>query len=346
MNIKVLILTLLIGFTFFILSAESFEELISDATYLYNTGKYKEAAELAEEAFKIGNPGMEHYYNTACCWALAGDIENALLNLEKAIDSGWMDIDWLQEDKDLESLQENEQFKNLVSQLQNELNILENTLPDKHPETEIIDLPKPKYDSRTSVEKALKKRRSIRNYTSESLAIAEISQILWAAYGVTYYNSGFIGGGLKTAPSAGATYPLEIYVVAADVTDLPVGVYKYKPEDHKLIKISDEDKREELYEAAYRQEWVRYAPALLVYSAVFSRTTKIYGERGRERYVCMDLGHSAENVYLQVVSLKMGTVAIGAFDDMKLKLTVNMTKEEEPLYIMPLGKLPRKRGAD
>jgi len=346
MKIKVLLLILLIGFTFFNLFAKSFDELIYDVTKLYNEGKFKEAAELAEEAFGTGNPGMEHYYNAACCWALAGEKDNALQNLEKAIETGWLDADWLQKDKDLEILQNDERFKDLVSQLQQKLEKLEEKLPDKHSETEIIDLPEPEYDSETSIEKTLKERRSIRSYTNEVLTISEISQILWAAYGVTLYEDGmpdFLRGGLKTAPSAGATYPLEIYVVVSDVTDLPIGIYKYKPDGHKLLKISDEDKRDGLFEAAYSQEWVKDAPASLVYSAVFSRTTKRYGERGRERYVCMDLGHSAENVYLQVVSLNMGTVAIGAFDDQKLKLIVNMTKEEEPLYIMPLGKLEKKR---
>ena len=239
-------------------------------------------------------------------------------------------------------MQGDEQFEDLIAKLQKKLKKLEDNLPVVHEETATIDLPKPNYDSNTSIEKALKKRRSIRNYSAESLSIEEISQIFWSAYGVTLHKDGmpdFLRGGLKTAPSAGATYPLEIYIVASDVTDLPAGIYKYKPEGHKLIKISDEDKREELYEASFGQKWVKDAPASLVYSAVFSRTTDRYGQRGRERYVCMDLGHSAENVYLQCVSLKMGTVAIGAFDDLKLKLVINMTKEEEPLYIMPLGKL-------
>ena len=332
-----------------ILSAESFDDLISEATEFYNQKKYREAAILAEEAFKIGTPGMEDYYNTACCWTLTGEKENAISNLEQAIDSGWLDVNWLQEDKDLESLQNDKNFINLVAQLQKKLEKFEDNLPEKHSVIEIIDLPKPDFDSRTSIEETLKERRSIRSYTSESVTVKEISQILWAAYGVTYTENGMpeqLRGGLKTAPSAGATYPLEIYVVAADVTDLPTGIYKYKPEGHKLLKISDEDKRDELFVAAYNQQWVKDAPASLVYSAVFSRTTDRYGDRGRERYVCMDIGHSAENVYLQVVSLDMGTVAIGAFDDLKLKLTVNMTREEEPLYIMPLGKLPRKRGVD
>ena len=97
--------------------------------------------------------------------------------------------------------------------------------------------------------------------------------------------------------------------------------------------------RKDLAKAALDQSWILEAPASLVYSAVFSRTTDRYGDRGRERYVCMDLGHSAQNVYLQAIALDMGTVAIGAFSDIKVKLVINMTREEEPIYIMPLGKL-------
>ena len=346
MKFRLSFIAFLVCFVFSDLDAKSYVEMMTEATSLYNQKKYLKAAELSEEAFKIGNPSREDFYNVASCWALIGNNEKALSNLEKAIETGWLDVNWLQEDKDLESLQKNMQFKNLVAQLQNKLSKLEDDLPKKHPENEIINLPEPDYFSNTSIEETLLERRSIRSYTEEPLTIKEISQIFWAAYGVTFYEEGMpeqLRGGLKTAPSAGATYPLEIYVVVKNVTHLPVGIYKYKPDGHKLLKISDDDKRNELYKAAYHQEMIRDAPASLVYSAIFKRTTQRYGERGRERYVCMDLGHSAQNVYLQVVSLNIGTCAVGAFDDLKVKLAINMTREEAPLYIMRLGKLENKR---
>lgn len=324
------------------LCAKSFDEMISKAFKLYDEGKYQEAAELTEEAFQVGDPSMDHYYNIACCWALAGDKDKALKNLSKSIEAGWLDVDWMQEDSDLTILHGDERFDELVTKVQKILNELEQGLPTEHNELTIIELPEPVYNSDTSIEKALKERRSIRKYNDEPLSISEISQILWAAYGITKPIKdapAFLRGGLKTAPSAGALYPLEIYVVAGNVTDLPAGVYKYKPEGHKLIKIADGDKRTELYKASLNQDWVKKAPASIVYSAVFSRTTDRYGKRGREKYVCMDLGHSAENIYLQAVSLNIGTVAIGAFYDTKVKVVVNMTNEEEPLYIMPLGKI-------
>ncbi len=200
-----------------------------------------------------------------------------------------------------------------------------------------IKLPKPILDGDVSVEKALAERRSVRRFKKVPLKLAEISQILWAAYGVTKPKPG-LRGVFKTAPSAGATYPLEIYLVSGDVTGLPDGIYKYRPEDHSIMKISDGDKRNNLFMACL-QPWVKTAPASLVYSAVFERTTKKYGKRGKERYVYMDLGHSAENVYLQATALGLGTVAVGAFNDKKLKRVINMPENEDPLYIMPIGRI-------
>jgi len=207
--------------------------------------------------------------------------------------------------------------------------------------TEIINLPKPKTDGKVSVEAAMNGRRSVRTYANKSLSLSEVSQILWAAYGVTekINNIPSLRGGLKTAPSAGALYPLEIYLVAGAVTNLPSGIYKYLSSEHKLKKISKGDKRVALCKAAFGQSMIKNAPVSLVYSAVFERTARKYGKRGRERYVYMDLGHSGQNVYLQAFALGLGTCAVGAFDDNAVKKVIGMPKEEEPLYIMPVGVL-------
>jgi SagB-type dehydrogenase family enzyme len=204
------------------------------------------------------------------------------------------------------------------------------------------ELPPPAWDGRHSVEQALAERRSVRRYADTPLTLAEVSQLLWAAYGVTQPLPGIpeLGGGFRTAPSAGALYPLELYLVAGAVTGLGPGIYRYRPGPHDLILERAGDGRRALLLAAFGQTMVGNAPASLVYSAVFSRNTGKYGQRGRERYVCMDLGHSAENVYLQCGSLGLGTCGIGAFNDDAVRLVVRMPKEEEPLYIMPLGRLP------
>lgn len=208
--------------------------------------------------------------------------------------------------------------------------------------TKTVKLPPPALDGRVSVERCLAERRSVREYARAPLKLAELSQLLWAAYGITQPVPDFsqLRGGLRTAPSAGALYPLELHVVAGNVSDLAPGVYRYRSDGHELALAAEGDKRPALCRAAWSQSAVANAPASIVYSAVASRTTGKYGERGRLRYVCMDLGHSAENIYLQCGSLGLGTCAIGAFHDDSVKLVVRLSKDEEPLYIMPVGRLP------
>ncbi len=194
-----------------------------------------------------------------------------------------------------------------------------------------ITLPQPAYDSTTSIEKALLGRRSARDYKDEPLTLAEVSQILWAAQGITDER------GFRTSPSAGALYPLELYVVIGNVEGISEGIYRYNPEKHELIKIVDGDKRVELCAAALGQSCVKEGAMTIVFSAVYERTTRKYGERGI-RYVHMEAGHAAQNVYLQAVSLNLGTTVIGAFNDEEVKKIVKMADEEHPLYIMPVGK--------
>ena len=199
-------------------------------------------------------------------------------------------------------------------------------------EDKVIKLPQPRYSSDVSVEEALLKRRSIREYKDEPLTIAEISQILWSAQGITEKRMGF-----RTAPSAGALYPLEIYIVIGKVKDLVPGVYKYRPEGHDIVLISSGDKRVDLYRISLMQDCIKNAPVVLVISAIFERTTRKYGERGI-RYVYMEAGHSAQNVYLQCETLGLGTVVVGAFDDEGVRRVLNLGKGETPLYLIPVGK--------
>lgn len=200
-------------------------------------------------------------------------------------------------------------------------------------ESNVVRLPQPRYSSDVSVEKALLERRSVRSYKDEPLTLSEISQLLWAAQGITEKRMGF-----RTAPSAGALYPLEIYVVAGKVMNLSQGVYRYRPENHELIQTMTGDKRVELYNAALRQDCIKNAPVVIVISAVFERTTKKYGERGI-RYVHMEAGHCAQNIYLQCVVLRLGTVTVGAFDDEAVKKILDLEKNETPLYLMPIGRI-------
>ena len=193
-------------------------------------------------------------------------------------------------------------------------------------------------DGEMSVEEALTTRRSRRNFQDKALSIEQVSQILWAAYGITSSrpNAPNLRGGLRTTPSAGALYPLEIYVIIGNVEGLSPGVYRYISEEHKLVKVVNGDVRNELAQAALGQRMVQEAPASVFYSGVFSRMTERYGERGI-RYTYIELGHSAQNVYLQAEALGLGTVAIGAFNDDRVRQILNLPVEEEPLYLMPIG---------
>ena len=204
-------------------------------------------------------------------------------------------------------------------------------------------LPSPQTDGTVSVERALENRRSRRDFIDKAISTEELSQILWAAYGVTSpKDNSALRGGLRTAPSAGAIYPFEIYVIIGKVKDIEAGVYKYIAKEHKIIRTINKDLREELCAAALGQEFIKKAPVTIFYSAIYSRMTQRYGDRGGERYVCMDLGHSAQNIYLQAEALNLGTCAIGAFVDSKVAEVLQLTEEEEPLYIMPIGHYNRR----
>jgi len=194
-----------------------------------------------------------------------------------------------------------------------------------------ITLPEPRYDSDISVEEALLKRRSVRNYTDEALTLQEVSQLLWAAQGITDPS------GKRTAPSAGALYPLEVYVVVGSVEDVARGVYKYKPQQHELVRVLDDEQREALSQAALGQPSIEQGAINIVITAIYERTTRKYSDRGI-RYVHMEAGHAAQNVYLQAVAMNLGMVVIGAFYDDQVKEALNLPENEEPLYIMPVGR--------
>ena len=196
---------------------------------------------------------------------------------------------------------------------------------------ERLKLPEPSYRSQVSIEEAILVRRSIREYADKPLTLKQLSQILWAAQGITEKRWGF-----RTAPSAGATYPLEVYVVVKDggVEDLGPGIYHYLPRSHEIELVKPGDYSRDLTRAALGQEWVLEAAANLVINAVYDRTTRRYGERGY-RYVYMEVGHVGQNVYLQCVSLGLACVVIGAFYDDDVKRIVGGVGE--PLYIIPVG---------
>lgn len=193
-----------------------------------------------------------------------------------------------------------------------------------------VPLPRAEYEGGTSVERALRSRRSIREYSRAALALQDLSQLLWAAQGITQRD------GLRTAPSAGALYPLEIFVVAGNVDGLSSGVYHYVPKSHDLLGLADGDRRKALADAAVGQGWVRRAPVVLVIAAVYERSMRKYGGRGH-RYSHIEVGHVAQNVYLQATARGLGTVLVGAFTDDQVQEVLGLPADHEPLGLMPVG---------
>ena len=188
----------------------------------------------------------------------------------------------------------------------------------------IITLPKPNQNGPMALEKAIAARRSWRDFSKQPFTLEQIGQLVWAAQGqeprCRYRN----------APSAGATYPLELFVVSSE------GLFHYLPAKHSVEKLTDQDLRAALASAAWGQEFIEEAPLTLVFAAQFARTTGHYGQRGI-RYVYMEAGHAAQNVHLQAQVLGLGSVAVGAFDDDSVSRVLSLPEDLEPIYMVVVG---------
>jgi SagB-type dehydrogenase family enzyme len=195
----------------------------------------------------------------------------------------------------------------------------------------IIKLPAPRLDGGFSIEKALHLRRSVRVFAPDPIEISDVSQLLWAAQGIT------APGGERTTPSAGATYPLEMYTAVGRVTGLAAGLYRYRAPENDLVRALEGDVLHDLSIAAVGQGSVYMAAALFVITAVHERTTLVYGRRGI-RYVDNEVGHAAENLFLQAVALGLGSVAVGAFDDEAVSKVLRLPAAHRPMYLLPVGK--------
>jgi SagB-type dehydrogenase family enzyme len=171
---------------------------------------------------------------------------------------------------------------------------------------------------------ALDRRRSCRVFLEDPLAEDVIGQCLWAAQG---RNS----RGRRTAPSAGATYPLEVYAVT------PEGVAHYDPSRHRLRRHIPADVREALAGAALNQTFIAVAPLTIALCAVFSRVAGRYGKQRGERYTFIEIGHAAQNVLLQAEALGLGSVPVGAFKDSEVSAVLELPPEHAPLYLIPIG---------
>ena len=194
-----------------------------------------------------------------------------------------------------------------------------------------IALPAPSQQGAVSLEEALRRRRSKRAFFGPPLTLAEVSSLLFAAQGISHAR------GLRTAPSAGALYPLELFLAAGSVAGLEPGVYRYTPYTHTLTPSARGDRREDIAAAALGQAWMAEAQALVAFCAVFERITGRYGRRG-ELYVLIEAGHASQNLSLAAAALGLGSTVVGAFDDARIRAVLGAAGDEHPLILQPVGR--------
>jgi SagB-type dehydrogenase family enzyme len=205
-----------------------------------------------------------------------------------------------------------------------------------------IKLPGAQLKGNVSLEETISRRRAVRRYSEKPILLSQLSQILWAAQGITGT------GEFRAAPSAGATYPLEIYVVIGkqcidngkakqDFQELQAGIYHYEPNSHSLSLRTSGDLRPYLARAALDEEFIAKAPVDIVICALYHRTSYRYGKRG-ERYVHMEVGHVGENIHLQAMAIGLSTVEVGAFNDEAVIEVLGVDQQFKPIYIMPIGR--------
>ena len=198
---------------------------------------------------------------------------------------------------------------------------------------ESMILPKPDHEGSLSVEEAIKHRRTVRSFSSKPITKEDLSQLLYAAQGITQ-DRGF----KRAAPSGGALYPLDVYTVAGEkgVEGLDAGIYHYIPLGHRIEHVITGDRNEQLARASLQQMWMAGAPVNFVITAEYSRIRSKYGERGI-RYAMIEAGHVGQNIFLQAEALGLKAGIVGAFEDLKVINVLGIPRKHEPLLIMPVG---------
>lgn len=195
-----------------------------------------------------------------------------------------------------------------------------------------VQLPSPRTTGTVSLEETLQERRSIRNFAPYAITAKEIGQLLWSGQGITLPARGF-----RTAPSAGATFPLELYIAVFRSNEVAPGLYHYDIRDHALTLKDSDFTANSIVGVALRQMWINDASAAIIITAVAERTASRYGDRAT-RYIDMEVGHVGQNISLQAVALDLGTTMVGAFNDAALADVLGLPRGEMPLYVIPVGK--------
>ncbi|RKY31331.1 MAG: nitroreductase [Candidatus Omnitrophota bacterium] len=190
-------------------------------------------------------------------------------------------------------------------------------------------------DLKISLKDALNQRRSCRDFKEQAVELNTLASILWAANGEKFDS---VTQATRTVPSAGAIYPLRLYLLTGKggTDQLKEGLYRYQPKEHSLELISEGDRRAELSDACLSQDFIRIAPLSIIITGNIQLSSNRYRDRARQ-YVYTEAGHAAQNIYLSVTSFGLATVEVGAFIDDKVKTTLNLRREETPLLVMPIG---------
>lgn len=194
-----------------------------------------------------------------------------------------------------------------------------------------MSLPPPREKGKISIEEAIAQRRSVRAFQNRKISLQDIGQILWAGQGITDRSRGF-----RASPSAGALFPLTLYLYTDGVTGVESGVYRYETEHHSLVRVRKGDVRSEIVRAALGQGFLGRSPAGILIAADYETTTRKYGRRGR-RYVEIEVGHAAQNIWLQAISLGLGAGVAGAFDDSGISQVFRLPEGMDPLYLIAIG---------
>ncbi len=194
-------------------------------------------------------------------------------------------------------------------------------------------LPKPSLDGKVSLERAIRQRRTVRDFREKSLSLHQLSQLLWAAQGITDPTTG-----KRAAPSGGALYPLDVYILVGDncIEAMEAGVYRYSPKEHSISMTQEGDRRRDVSSASLSQMWMAKAPVIFIITAEYKRITGKYGERG-VRYALIEVGHAGQNLFLEAEALGLGAGIVGAFNDADVSKAAGLPPKHEPLLIVPVG---------
>ena len=195
----------------------------------------------------------------------------------------------------------------------------------------LVALPKPDTTGRIPLEQAIARRRSVREYAPGALTLTEASQLMWVAQGITG------PAGKRATPSARAVYPLQVWLVANDVTGLAPGIYRYEPKEHALALVTPGDPRASVAAAARGQASIQHAAAVVAVAGDSALAAAKFGGNAA-RWLGMEAGFVVQDVYLEATVLGLGTVMVGGFDESAAGRALGLPPGWEALALMPVGR--------